>query len=64
VLKQDPADPGQWQISLRSLGIDVSAVAAEFGGGGHRQAAGCTIAGPAEDVLAGLRAALERAPLL
>ncbi|WP_328451575.1 MULTISPECIES: DHH family phosphoesterase [unclassified Amycolatopsis] len=64
VLKQDPANPAQWQISLRSLGIDVSAVAAEFGGGGHRQAAGCTIPGTAEEVLAGLRAALERAPLL
>ena len=64
VLKQDLTNPAQWQISLRSIGIDVSAVAAEFGGGGHRQAAGCTIAGPAEEVLAGLREALERAPLL
>jgi len=63
VLKQDSANPAQWQISLRSIGIDVSAVAAEFGGGGHRQAAGCTIAGTAEEVLAGLREALERAPL-
>jgi phosphoesterase RecJ-like protein len=64
VLKQDVTNPAQWQISLRSIGIDVSAVASEFGGGGHRQAAGCTIAGSAEEVLAGLRAALERAPLL
>ena len=64
VLKQDPANPAQWQISLRSRGIDVSGVAAEFGGGGHRQAAGCTIEGTVEAVLAGLRAALERAPLL
>ena len=64
VLKQDLTNPAQWQISLRSIGIDVSAVAAEFGGGGHRQAAGCTIAGTAEEVLAGLREALERAPLL
>ncbi|WP_410634192.1 DHH family phosphoesterase [Amycolatopsis sp. cmx-4-83] len=64
VLKQDPTNPAQWQISLRSIGIDVSAVAAEFGGGGHRQAAGCTIPGTAEEVLAGLRAALDRAPLL
>jgi phosphoesterase RecJ-like protein len=64
VLKQDVTNPAQWQISLRSIGIDVSAVASEFGGGGHRQAAGCTIAGSAEEVVAGLRAALERAPLL
>lgn len=64
VLKQDLANPAQWQISLRSIGIDVSAVASEFGGGGHRQAAGCTIEGSAEEVLAGLREALERAPLL
>ncbi|WP_372666896.1 DHH family phosphoesterase [Amycolatopsis kentuckyensis] len=64
VLKQDVTNPAQWQISLRSIGVDVSAVASEFGGGGHRQAAGCTIAGTAPEVLAGLREALERAPLL
>lgn len=36
---------GRWKYSLRSRegGIDVSEIAALFGGGGHPQAAGCTI---------------------
>ena len=34
------------RVSLRSRGgADVSAIAARFGGGGHRQAAGCALAG-------------------
>ncbi|WP_268747445.1 hypothetical protein [Amycolatopsis rifamycinica] len=33
-------------------------------GGGYWQAAGCTIAGSAAEVVAGLREVLERAPLL
>ena len=64
VLKQDPTDGSRWQISLRSNEIDVSVVAAELGGGGHRKAAGCTIAGTSEEVVAKLRAGLERAPVL
>nr|WP_084145289.1 DHH family phosphoesterase [Amycolatopsis jejuensis] len=54
-----------WTVSLRSAGdVDVSAAAAELGGGGHRMAAGCTVTGSAEEVLALLREALGRAPLL
>jgi phosphoesterase RecJ-like protein len=41
------ADHGTWRVSFRSKGtIDVGAVAARFGGGGHRNAAGCTVSGP------------------
>lgn len=48
-LKQ--VDAGTWRVSLRAPGGgDVAAVAARFGGGGHRAAAGCTLAGPADDV--------------
>jgi len=37
-------EPGAVRVSLRSKGeIDVRAVAASFGGGGHTNAAGCTI---------------------
>ncbi|MFN7172115.1 MAG: DHH family phosphoesterase [Fimbriimonadaceae bacterium] len=37
------ASPGRIQVSLRSRnGIDVSAAARDFGGGGHLVAAGCT----------------------
>lgn len=40
---------GSVKISLRSTpGVDVSAVAQQFGGGGHRQAAGATLQGPLE----------------
>jgi len=38
--------PGEVRVSLRSRGrVDVSALAAEFGGGGHARAAGCTLPG-------------------
>jgi phosphoesterase RecJ-like protein len=40
------ADNG-WRVSLRSLetAVDVAAIAAVFGGGGHPRAAGCTVTG-------------------
>jgi phosphoesterase RecJ-like protein len=39
-------DAATFRISLRSKGdVDVRAVAAEWQGGGHRNAAGCTVAG-------------------
>jgi phosphoesterase RecJ-like protein len=39
--------PEQYRVSLRSKGeIDVNRVANTFGGGGHRNAAGCTLDGP------------------
>jgi phosphoesterase RecJ-like protein len=40
-----------FRVSFRSKGrVDVSAVAARFGGGGHRNAAGCTVPGAFPDV--------------
>ncbi len=37
---------GEFRVSLRSKGrVDVSAVASALGGGGHRNAAGCTLRG-------------------
>jgi phosphoesterase RecJ-like protein len=36
----------EYRVSMRSKGdIDVGAVAKEFGGGGHKNAAGCTVTG-------------------
>lgn len=57
---------GVTRASLRSKGlVDVRAVAATFGGGGHRNAAGCTLEEPAADaerrLLARTAAAVERA---
>lgn len=51
--------PDTWSVSLRSKEtVDVAAVAARLGGGGHRFAAGYTASGPAETVVAALREAL------
>jgi phosphoesterase RecJ-like protein len=47
------AEDGHWRVSLRSKGeIDVGRVARSFGGGGHKNASGCTLAGPLERVRA------------
>ncbi len=43
---------GEFKISLRSQDIvDVSAICAEFGGGGHVRAAGCNMKGTAEEII-------------
>ena len=56
VLKQ--VGERRWTGSLRSKGtVDVAAVAAELGGGGHAAAAGFTCDGDLDAVLAALRAA-------
>jgi len=44
----------RWRVSLRSPVIDVAALAAQFGGGGHRAAAGCTMIGALPEVRARL----------
>ncbi len=60
--------PGAYRISLRSKGKNnVAKVAELFGGGGHRNAAGCRIEGDFEDVkrkvLEGLQNCLGVAPV-
>jgi phosphoesterase RecJ-like protein len=43
--KQSEGD--NYRVSMRSKGeVDIGAVAKEFGGGGHRNAAGCSVSGP------------------
>jgi bifunctional oligoribonuclease and PAP phosphatase NrnA len=54
-------EPRVWRVSLRSRDGDVQQVAAAFGGGGHRAAAGCTIEGAAAEVQAQVLAALREA---
>jgi phosphoesterase RecJ-like protein len=42
--------PGVYRASLRSKGdINVARIAEKFGGGGHRNAAGCTLTGSWEE---------------
>ena len=44
ILLINEAEPGVWNVGLRSLKPhDVGAIAARLGGGGHRNAAGCQI---------------------
>jgi bifunctional oligoribonuclease and PAP phosphatase NrnA len=49
--KENGAD--DWRVSLRSKGdVDVNAVAKEFGGGGHKNASGCSARGTVADLMA------------
>jgi phosphoesterase RecJ-like protein len=56
---------GTVKVSMRARpGQDVATVAYEFGGGGHRQAAGCSLEGPLDGavdrVLGRLRSAMDK----
>ena len=43
--------PGDWRVSMRSKGdVDINAVAREFGGGGHKNASGCSAVGQLEEL--------------
>ncbi len=43
--------PNRYRVALRSKGkVDVSALARELGGGGHHNAAGATVEGPAVEI--------------
>ena len=47
--KQEKGD--EYRVSLRSKGdVDINAIAKEYGGGGHKNASGCTITGPIEEL--------------
>jgi bifunctional oligoribonuclease and PAP phosphatase NrnA len=66
VLKED--DRGNWEVSARSrTQVDVAAVCAALGGGGHARAAGFSVSGrdgvavPADQVVAAVRQQLDRA---
>ena len=49
-LKQQPEDDRLFKASIRTVSADASAIAAEFGGGGHIRAAGCNIRGTEREV--------------
>ena len=43
--------PDDWRVSMRSKGnVDINAVARQFGGGGHKNASGCSATGRIEDL--------------
>jgi phosphoesterase RecJ-like protein len=46
-------EANKYKVSMRSAGIaDVALIAKSFGGGGHYRAAGCTIQGNLQDIIA------------
>lgn len=54
-------EPNVYKVSLRSKEkVDVSRVAAYFGGGGHVKAAGCTMPGTVHDVINNLAGQIAR----
>lgn len=54
-------EPQVYKVSMRSKDhVDVSVVAAHFGGGGHRKASGCTMMGSVYDVINNLSAELAK----
>src|SRR5215217_676506 len=60
------SEPGVYRTSLRSKGdVNVARIAEKFGGGGHRNAAGCTLKGSWEEaettIVALLQDAVKRA---
>ena len=56
------AGPEQWRVSMRSKGdVDVGAIARAHGGGGHLNAAGCSVDGPLTALQDAFLARLEKA---
>ncbi|MGH9596877.1 MAG: DHH family phosphoesterase [Edaphobacter sp.] len=63
VFLREVPDASQFRLSIRSKGkLDVARIAEHFGGGGHRNASGCTLDGPldvaTDRILTQLRAGL------
>lgn len=57
VFLRELPEAGGWKVSLRSKGdVDIAAVAQRFGGGGHKNAAGCMVS---EDLVTTKRLLLE-----
>ena len=54
-------EPGKYRISLRAKErVDVSQIAARFGGGGHPKASGCRLTGDGNDIERELLSAIEK----
>ena len=59
---REPSNGGAWRVSFRSRGrVNVAAIAQKFGGGGHHNAAGCSIEGDEPSVRARIAEEIERA---
>lgn len=61
VMLREKAD-GDYKVSVRTgTHADAAAICGLLGGGGHPRAAGCTLSGTAEVVIAQIREAIHRA---
>ena len=59
---REPLNGGPWRVSFRSRGrVNVAAIAQKFGGGGHHNAAGCSIEGDEAAVRARIAEQIEEA---
>lgn len=59
---REPENGGPWHVSFRSRGrVNVAAIAQNFGGGGHHNAAGCSIEGDEAAVRARIAQEVEEA---
>ena len=59
---REPDQGGPWRVSFRSRGrVNVAAIAQKFGGGGHHNAAGCSIEGDEAAVRARIADEIEQA---
>jgi len=59
---REPENGGPWRVSFRSRGrVNVAAIAQTFGGGGHHNAAGCSIEGDEKSVRARIAEEIEKA---
>ena len=52
VFKQQEDLPDTYKVSVRTVEADASAIAAEFDGGGHPRAAGYTVSGDVDELIA------------
>ena len=60
ILLYETGNPSEYKVSLRTNSeLDLSRIAAVFGGGGHVKAAGCTVTGTVDEILAGLKEQIE-----
>lgn len=60
ILMYETGNPSEYKISLRTnTELNLARIAGAFGGGGHVKAAGCTMTGTVEEIIAGLKAQIE-----
>jgi phosphoesterase RecJ-like protein len=62
LLFREMEEPGRVKVSLRGKGlVDLCRIAVDFGGGGHKNASGCTVSAPLKDIERKVLAEVEKA---